>query len=768
MAKKTIFVDVDEEIPSIIERIKRSKSKDINVVIPVNAAISLGMIGLKILKNESEKLDKKIIVSSKDSKCLTLAKKAGIKTSTDINFNREEEEPEELENDLDEQAVKEEGEESGEKVKKVEDIRSFKKDIPLIKEEEESGEGGDNLDKPVSGIPPTPIAPPVGNRKDLKIKKISMYPKTNHKENLQKIDSKDSKQKTATVKQSKVSEDASTLKEETKTSNPIEKESLVKKPYAKSKTSTIKPKGQTKSAAAEKDLKETGQDSKAEKETPTIKTIDSVSKSAPVDTIKKKKKLGSASFKKKKIPSAAPGEPVKIEKKITDLKEKDKSKEFRESKSEKKEEALDSFLAMQKDNEKKEKVILKDQEEKGTKKESVIREKSKAAGRKRINLLPTSSVNIFFVFLIFLIGIAFATFTFVLQKTTVELELKKQSLEYNLNATVSTDQKELNYKDKIIPAEKFEYKIEEQYEFEATGKAEPIEDTDRVFGVVTVYNYHSRSPEVLIAGTRLESEEGLMYVIREKVWLDGYTMDGDEVVPSKKNVEVYGEEEGDEYAISSGKLTVPGLKGDERYENIYAEIEEPLQEPNEIITTSVSEEDIEKAKEEAGQKIKASIKEKLEAENKGIMIIEKSIQIKDPTLTSTKSEGTRAETFKIKATAEAEAIAYKKDDLEKLADYYTKKEIEENEEMSGTHKVKITNTRIDEGLGVIELFLDIQSETTRKINEQELKNSIKDHSQEDAEYKLNSLEYIEKATVENWPFWVKDVTDKEENVTIKD
>ncbi|MBD3244942.1 MAG: hypothetical protein GF335_03035 [Candidatus Moranbacteria bacterium] len=74
----TIYVELEEEITSVVERIKKIPSNEVVLVIPPRAHISSGLINLKILKSETEKLEKKIVVVSKDSLCRSLAQKVGL------------------------------------------------------------------------------------------------------------------------------------------------------------------------------------------------------------------------------------------------------------------------------------------------------------------------------------------------------------------------------------------------------------------------------------------------------------------------------------------------------------------------------------------------------------------------------------------------------------------------------------------------------------------------------------------------------------------
>ncbi len=61
-----IYIRVDEEIPSIVDKIKKCAEREIILIIPRNAFILNNVVNLKILKKEAEGLDKKVLVITAD------------------------------------------------------------------------------------------------------------------------------------------------------------------------------------------------------------------------------------------------------------------------------------------------------------------------------------------------------------------------------------------------------------------------------------------------------------------------------------------------------------------------------------------------------------------------------------------------------------------------------------------------------------------------------------------------------------------------------
>ena len=99
---------------------------------------------------------------------------------------------------------------------------------------------------------------------------------------------------------------------------------------------------------------------------------------------------------------------------------------------------------------------------------------------------------------------------------------------------------------------------------------------DRAQGQITVYNEYSKTTQRLITNTRFESPEGLIYRVKSPVNVPGYTTSGGEVVPGKVNITVYADEPGEDYNIVASSFSIPGLKGSDQYEEMYAKSVEAM------------------------------------------------------------------------------------------------------------------------------------------------------------------------------------------------
>jgi hypothetical protein len=81
LSHKTIYIDIDEEITSIIDRLKKSREAEVIVVAPKRALLLQSLVNLRLLKRESDRRKKKLIIVTQDKLGKKLIEKAGIKSA---------------------------------------------------------------------------------------------------------------------------------------------------------------------------------------------------------------------------------------------------------------------------------------------------------------------------------------------------------------------------------------------------------------------------------------------------------------------------------------------------------------------------------------------------------------------------------------------------------------------------------------------------------------------------------------------------------------
>lgn len=82
---QTFYIDADEEISSVIDRLNRSMSSVNYFVVPKRAIFLLSIINLKLLKSEAEKFGKKIVIVTQDELGASMAERAGLEVKRTID-----------------------------------------------------------------------------------------------------------------------------------------------------------------------------------------------------------------------------------------------------------------------------------------------------------------------------------------------------------------------------------------------------------------------------------------------------------------------------------------------------------------------------------------------------------------------------------------------------------------------------------------------------------------------------------------------------------
>ncbi|MFZ1720332.1 MAG: hypothetical protein WAU28_03190 [Candidatus Moraniibacteriota bacterium] len=77
---QTFYIEADEEIISVVGRLRHTRDAEIVLVVPKHAILMQSIVSLKLLEREAKKIGKVIMIVSQDENGRTLAEKAGLLT----------------------------------------------------------------------------------------------------------------------------------------------------------------------------------------------------------------------------------------------------------------------------------------------------------------------------------------------------------------------------------------------------------------------------------------------------------------------------------------------------------------------------------------------------------------------------------------------------------------------------------------------------------------------------------------------------------------
>jgi len=179
-------------------------------------------------------------------------------------------------------------------------------------------------------------------------------------------------------------------------------------------------------------------------------------------------------------------------------------------------------------------------------------------------------------------------------------------------------------------------------------------------GQITIVNAFSNVRQRLIKNTRFESPDGLIFRITDSVEIPGFTKDaGGATVPGTAIAKVIADGPGDTYNVKPSRFTIPGLKGSEQFDKVYAESKETMLGGYDGMKFIIDEGELSKARQELHLELREKLLARLKTERpNGFTFFEPSITFAYDLLPATDAG---AQTVVIKDQARLLAPLFKTD-----------------------------------------------------------------------------------------------------------
>lgn len=154
--------------------------------------------------------------------------------------------------------------------------------------------------------------------------------------------------------------------------------------------------------------------------------------------------------------------------------------------------------------------------------------------------------------------VLFFAVSWLLSGATVKIGLKKVQVPVSgtMNLSLSPKDDEVGYST-IVLTDKASATLP------ATGQKQV---NSYATGTIVIYNNYSGATQKLVAGTRFALSNGLIYKLDSAVTVPGKTSKN----PGSVTAKVTAEKAGAEYNVGLSDFTIPGFKGDPRYNGFYA------------------------------------------------------------------------------------------------------------------------------------------------------------------------------------------------------
>jgi hypothetical protein len=284
---------------------------------------------------------------------------------------------------------------------------------------------------------------------------------------------------------------------------------------------------------------------------------------------------------------------------------------------------------------------------------------------------------------------------------------------------------------------------------------------NKAFGVATIYNAYSSAPQTLVATTRLQTSDGKIYRLVNKVTVPGAKIvDGKITASSLPNVQIVADKAGPDYNTGPvDKLTIPGFSGTPRFEGFYASI--PTGMTGGFIGNGLypTASDISKAKDQIQQQINDALNTSL------ISNIPDGFTYRTDSVNSTTTKITINPVvnnqFSVVAEGTISAMIYKESDILQLMLQLAQKSNSIPQDYTElSHTLTYDKSTTDWKLGKMSLPIKYDAVFSHPFDSSQVAQSVAGKSEIDLKAYILSLPGVDKLSVAFWPFWVSSVPSK--------
>jgi len=317
-----------------------------------------------------------------------------------------------------------------------------------------------------------------------------------------------------------------------------------------------------------------------------------------------------------------------------------------------------------------------------------------------------------------------------------------------------------------IPGQLFNIEESSSQTFSTTGEKDVAQ---KARGKIKVFNEYGTTPQVLIATTRFQTSDGLIFRTLKGITVPGTKVENGKIIPGSISVEVIADKPGQAYNIPTGKFSVPAFKerGDTgRYEKIYGISEEAMKGGAIGKAKVVTETDFNTAKQTLSDQANKKVEESLKTQTSGLKVINSSvIKTKEPESTAKIDEA--ADSFNMTVGSSIKTVGFKEDDLNNLIKFFIDKNLNLivlPEKLTLSYE----NVTIDETSNFLSFTVTIKGGGYVKIDSDKIKSDLSGKNEKEIKnYFLGLTDSVGMAKVNLTPFWVNKVPRDKEKIQLQ-
>ncbi|MFA6183583.1 MAG: hypothetical protein WC682_00600 [Parcubacteria group bacterium] len=355
----------------------------------------------------------------------------------------------------------------------------------------------------------------------------------------------------------------------------------------------------------------------------------------------------------------------------------------------------------------------------------------------------------FFVAIIMLLILGIAAYFFLPSAEISVFPLKRDeniSLKLNISEddnVVDPQGNTINLRGKIIEDEGIL-----SLTFDATGQKGGSDQKAK--GTITIYNEFSETSQVLVATTRLLSDNDKLFRLLNTVTVPGMTIVDGKVEPGKIEAEIIADESGTDFNIKEATLAIPGFKGSAKYDKFYAKLTQETKGGGSSggDLKMVSRSDIESAKfkteNQLKNQLKDSIKNKSGEEN---ILLDNALIYEVTDFSVFPEESSVTESFEYQVKIKVKSIVFSSGDLdEKITTFINSSVIKKEVPLKLISFSKnYGNADINFAKGTINMEINVNAKLRSQIDADKISNSLAGKSRDEMSGIISNYPQISKA-----------------------
>ena len=347
----------------------------------------------------------------------------------------------------------------------------------------------------------------------------------------------------------------------------------------------------------------------------------------------------------------------------------------------------------------------------------------------------------------------------------IDITPHKQPLDTQLKVSASDKFSLVDAGLNKIPGQLFNVEKSANQTFPTTGEKDVAQ---KARGTITVFNEYGTTSQVLIATTRFQTPDGLIFRTLKGIVVPGTTVVGGKIIPGSIRVEVIADKAGQLYNVPASKFGIPAFneKGDTvRYEKIYGKSDKAMKGGAIGKAKVVTDTDFNTAKQTLLDQVTKDVGDSLKTQTAGLKIINASaIKLKDPESTAKVDEA--ADSFMVSVNGSIKTVGFKEDDLRSLIKQY----IDKTQNLTTIPEkltISYTNVVFDETNNTLTFTVNVKGSSYAKVDADKIKIDLSGKNEQEIKNYFKGAVGVDSVRVVLSPFWVKRIPGDKQRTTLQ-